>query len=167
MAETLIVTAKPPRMDAMLAGGVFLLGAGAGANLWVGLSRPEALVSFWSVLLWLPFALGGAMLWVGLTGDKMRRPLATLTREGAQVGTQLTLAWGDVARIERRGSGTRDTLILHSDKPRETRRVIPVGRAEGDPDALVSQIMALARQGGYALRDGRADGANKDDPLPA
>lgn len=155
--EKLTLHSRPPNMSGMrLAGAVFLALFALGA-LMLLLRGAETVTTPQVILTAIPLVVGLMLIYVGFTGDRMRRRLAVIDRSGAQVGVHAHLAWDQVARIERRGSGAFDTLILYPAHRHMIRRPIPVGRADGKAEDLVQDILSLAQAGGLALTE---DGGN-------
>lgn len=152
MTKTLEIYAAPPSFKSMrLIGAAFLaLGLICIAN--VAMTEVEAL---WRTplgsLLAVPVLIGVMLGWVGLTETHMRRRLALLTEEGAQVGVHGLIPWHKIERIERRGSGTYETLTLFPSGKRELRRPIPIGRAENAPDMIVGEVLGLMKNAGLTV----------------
>ncbi|MEC7764531.1 MAG: hypothetical protein VX874_21690 [Pseudomonadota bacterium] len=152
MTKELEIYAAPPSFRSMrLIGAVFLaIGVICIAN--VATTEVEAL---WrtplGAILAVPMLIGVMLGWVGLTETHMRRRLALLTSEGAQVGVHGLIPWDHIVRIERRGSGTYETLTLFPSGKRELRRPIPVGRAETSPDMIVGEVLALMENAGLTV----------------
>lgn len=158
-AEIDIYSRKPNMAAMQLAGGVLLVIALA-ATLTADWTSPAPRFE----LLILPWALGGTLLYVGLTGRAMRRKLAHLSAAGPQVGVHGRIPWNMITRIERRGSGFHTSLVLipegkdpNTQRP-ALKRFIYVGRAEGHVDTLVEEIIQMARRSGLNLS---ADGTGR------
>ncbi|MAM60392.1 hypothetical protein [Maritimibacter sp. UBA3975] len=149
MTRDLEIIAAPPSFRTMRLIGAVFLALGLIGIAQVAMTDPEAL---WrtptGALLAVPVLLGVMLGWVGLTETHMRRRLAHLSAEGAQVGVHARLPWDRIVRIERRGSGTYETLTLFPAGKRELRRPIPIGRAENAPDMIVGEVLAFMEQAG-------------------
>ncbi|MBV7378584.1 hypothetical protein [Maritimibacter dapengensis] len=155
MSDVVEIHTAPPNMWGMRFSGIVFLGIFA---LWaialIGTPAHE-LFSLMGFFASLPLVVGLVLTYVGFTGTHMRRRIARIDETGAQVGVHEHLGWDKVSRIERRGSGQTDTLILFSDERRVLRRPIPVGRAERSADDLVMAILAHAEKAGLKLaKDG-------------
>lgn len=138
----------------LVLGGVLMarLAADDIALLW---TKPVGVISV------VPVLIGIMLGWVGLSETHMRRRLARLTDEGAQVGVHIMLPWSRVVRVERRGSGTYETLTLFPAGKREVRRPIPIGRAEGAPEEIVEDVMNFLRDANLTVTSAPAEGARE------
>lgn len=152
MTEKLEIVAAPPSFRAMrLIGAVFFA---LGAICIVQVAFKDA-TTLWTtplgVILAVPVLIGVMLGWVGLTETHMRRRLALITAEGVQVGVHGVLPWDHVVRVERRGSGTYETLTLFPSGKRELRRPIPIGRAETPPDMIVGEVLRYMENAGLTV----------------
>ncbi len=152
MTNTLEIHAAPPSFRTMRWIGAAFLALGVICIFNVATTDLDAL---WKtplgVILAVPVLIGVMLGWVGLTETHMRRRLALLTPEGAQVGVHGLIPWSHIVRVERRGSGTYETLTLFPSGKRELRRPIPVGRAEASPDMIVGEVLALIGNAGLTV----------------
>jgi hypothetical protein len=164
MTREIEIVAAPPSFRTMRWLGAAFLALGAICLVNVATTDPALLwVTPLGVLCTVPVLIGVMLGWVGLTETHMRRRLAHLNREGAQVGVHGRLPWDRIVRVERRGSDMSETLTLFPAGKRELRRPIPIGRAEGTPDEMVQDILALMEAAGLTVTPSTEHAARNRD----
>ncbi|MBV7408665.1 hypothetical protein [Maritimibacter sp. DP1N21-5] len=144
-----VISGPPPQREFRLA-GTALTAVTGGMLLW--LAQTTDLVALMRspvvVLLVLPVALGVMLIWLGVSGSEAKRRLARVDALGVQAGVFGLLPWDQVGRIERRGSGKQEVLVVLPNARKELRRIVPIGRSTVAPDRVLADVLAVVAEAG-------------------